>query len=119
MNTEFEQKLAAMTPKLTREIILGAETRCAAQRRMSTSPVWRYVAVGLAGFLIGVVVTYSAMKPEPVAEPAVAERVVVLPLDDQTIGTLRSPGDLARIRPIIVPLRPVEKPRVLTPMSRI
>ena len=84
---------------------------------------WRYAATALAGFFLGVVVTFSAiptirgLTPPALESPTFAERVIVLPLDDQTIGTLRRPIDLANIRPQTVSVQTVTPPTVLTPMS--
>ncbi len=121
MSTEFEQNLAAMQPKLLREIELPQEPGMESVLRRNSrvgEPTWRYAIVGLAGFFLGVIATYFAMQPEIETQPTVAERIVVLPLDDQTIGTLRRPADLARIKPLTVSVQQVESPKILTPLSR-
>ena len=106
---DFEQTLQSFRPKLLRTIRLKPEPRYG----------WRYAAVALAGFFLGVCVTYWTMLPATESAPTIAERTIVLPLDDQTIGTLRRPIDLAKIKPLTVSVRNVEPPNVLTPMSAI
>jgi len=105
---EFEHTLQLFRPKLLRTIRLRPAPRF---------PVaWRYIATGLAGLFIGITVTYWAMQPPGEAASLSAERTVVLPLNDQMIGTLRRPIDLATIKPQTVSVQKIEE-NVLTPMS--
>jgi len=113
MTIEFEQTLQSFRPKLLRTIHLQS-----VHQRAEPRHGWRYAAAGLAGFFLGISVMYFVMQPvAEVAVPAFAERVVVLPLDDQTMGTLRSPADLTKIRPRTLFVRPIEPPNILTPIS--
>ena len=132
--TALEHQLQSFRPKLLREIRLDepclTAQDCTRRFRSATPPAlvsvyWRYVAACLAGFFLGVCVTYFAMQSTrwlaspAVVSPSFAERVIVLPLDEQTIGTLQRPIDLMRVRPQTVSVRPIEPPNILTPMSVI
>ncbi len=108
-----------MQPKLLRNINIKEPGMKSVLRRNPRvgEPTWRYAIVGLSGFFLGVIATYFAMQPEVETPPTVADRIVVLPLDENTISTLRRPADLARIKPLTVSVQQSETPRILTPLS--
>jgi hypothetical protein len=106
---EFEQHLQSFRPKLLRTIRLKSEPHLG----------WCYAAVALAGFFLGVCVTCWTMTPTDQVVPSSVERIVMLPLDDQTIGSLQRPIDLMKVKPLTVFVRNIEPANILTPMSSI
>lgn len=98
---DFEQKLAAFRPKMLRDIVPDVlrtpEIETIRAKPWNFLSIWRYAGVGLASFLLGVAVTYFALKPTEAPSKSVAVSPVSVQLDEQDIDRLRSPSDLTRL----------------------
>ena len=88
MTTDFEHQLAQMIPAMRQPDL---RTRTSYTLR----PARGYtVAKIAAGFLLGVLVTYSFMQPNDSARETQLQETFMLVFDDSNLDQLRRPADL-------------------------
>ena len=87
----FEEKLALMRPRQLREIAIPEKTKTTSRNLWLRAKPF---ASPLAGFLLGVVVTYIFMMPRT---PEPLQSVVAMPIDDTVIASLHRPMDLRHL----------------------
>jgi|GEM_PF-6995510 len=120
MTKDFETQLAELTPRVDRNLHRAILDRCLL--RPASPADWPakylllkpYLSVGVAGFLLGMVVMYGIMtgffndsSPGRASDTWIARNnTVPLILDDKTLDSLQRPIDLmTRLQP-----QPVESP---------